>query len=72
MVLGLLCLAVLLTKRMAQINLEQVNQVVARHIKPEQLTWLVVGDLSKFEQKVRDAGFGEVIVLDTEGNVVKR
>jgi zinc protease len=48
---------------------EQVN-AMARTIKPEALTWVVVGDLKQIEDKVRALNLGEVHVVDTDGKPV--
>jgi predicted Zn-dependent peptidase len=41
----------------------------ARAIDPNALTWVVVGDLSKIEQPIRDLKLGTVTVIDADGNV---
>jgi zinc protease len=48
-----------------------INQSAARLIHPEALTWVVVGDLAKIEDKVRALDFGEVTVIDADGNKLK-
>jgi len=40
-------------------------------VKPDALTWVIVGDLKKIEKPVRDLGLGEVKVLNAEGKVVR-
>ena len=40
-------------------------------IHPDQLTWVIVGDLSKIEAPVRALNLGEVQVLDADGKPVK-
>jgi len=40
-------------------------------IHPDQLTWVIVGDLSKIEKPVRALNLGEVHVIDADGNPVK-
>jgi zinc protease len=40
-------------------------------VKPEALTWVIVGDLSKIEKGVRDLKLGDVKVLDADGKVVR-
>lgn len=39
----------------------------ARYIRPEQATWIVVGDLAKIEAGLRELGWGEVVRLDADG-----
>ncbi|MFT4180120.1 MAG: pitrilysin family protein [Thermomonas sp.] len=61
-------------KRMAEIKAmtpEQVN-AAAKVLDPSGLTWLVVGDLTKTEQVVRDLKLGEVTVLDADGKPVSK
>jgi zinc protease len=40
-------------------------------IHPEELTWVVVGDLSKIEASVRKLNLGEVKVLDADGKELR-
>ena len=47
----------------------EVNAAAAT-IKPQALTWVIVGDLSKIEAGVRDLGLGEVQVVDADGKPV--
>jgi zinc protease len=49
-----------------------VNKTAARLIHPDALTWVVVGDLSKIEAKVRALNFGEVTVIGTDGKPIAR
>ncbi|RYG98015.1 MAG: insulinase family protein [Alphaproteobacteria bacterium] len=47
-------------------------QQAARTLDPNTLTWVVVGDLKQIEAPVRALGFGEVVVIDVDGNRVVR
>jgi predicted Zn-dependent peptidase len=40
-------------------------------VKPDALTWVIVGDLKKIEKPVRDLELGDVKVLNAEGKVVR-
>ena len=51
------------------VTLEQVGTEAGR-IRPDGLTWVVVGDLSKIEAPVRALHIGEVSVIDTDGHPV--
>ena len=48
-----------------------VRAAAAEIIKPEALTWVIVGDLKKIEKPVRDLQIGDVKVLDASGKVVR-
>ena len=51
---------------------DQAVQAAAKEIiKPDALTWVIVGDLKKIEKPVRDLNLGEVKVLDAGGKVVR-
>jgi len=39
-------------------------------LTPSALTWIVVGDRTKIEQKIRDLNIGDVHIVDAEGNGV--
>ena len=43
----------------------------ASALDPARMTWVIVGDLSKIEQSIRDLGIGEVRVLDADGHVLR-
>jgi len=57
--------------RVDALTVEQLNAVAPKLVKPEQLTWIVVGDLSKIEAPVRALKLGEVRVLDTDGKQLR-
>ena len=39
-------------------------------IRPDQLVWVIVGDLSKIEEGIRGLNLGEVRRLDQDGNLI--
>jgi predicted Zn-dependent peptidase len=49
----------------------QVQAAAKEIIKPDALTWVIVGDLKKIEKGVRALNLGDVKVLDAEGKVVR-
>ena len=61
------------TRHATEVKALTVDQVVAAAaaIDPDALTWVVVGDLSKIEQPIRDLHLGTVTVIDADGNPVK-
>lgn len=50
---------------------EAVNAAARRVVDPACCVWIVVGDRAKIEQGVREAGIGEVIVIDADGQPVQ-
>jgi len=48
-----------------------VRDAARSALLPAALTWVIVGDLRKIEQPIRDLQLGEVKVLDKDGQVVR-
>jgi zinc protease len=49
----------------------RLTSAAQKLVRPDALTWVIVGDLSKIEAGVRKLNLGEVKVLDPDGNVVR-
>jgi len=45
-------------------TLEDVQNMAQSYIKPDQWIWLIVGDLSKIEEPIRNLNLGEMKVID--------
>jgi zinc protease len=50
----------------------QLAAAAQKFVRPDEVVWLVVGDLSKIEKGVRELNWGEVVVLSPEGKPVAR
>jgi zinc protease len=46
-----------------------VNQAAKEVVRPDNLTWIVVGDRAKIESGVRELNLGEFHLMDTDGKV---
>ena len=57
-------------ERTEAMTVEQVR-TAAETLDVNALTWVIVGDLEKIEQPVRDLGLGEVVVLDADGQPLR-
>jgi zinc protease len=51
---------------------KDLNDAAKKFIRPDEVSWMVVGDLKKIEAGIRSMNLGEVIVLDTDGQVISR
>ena len=49
----------------------QLGQAASKFVQPENVVWVVIGDLRKVETGIRALGWGEVIVLDQDGKPVR-
>ena len=52
------------------VSLDDVASVAPQVIKPDNMTWVVVGDRSQIESKIRELELGEIVLMDVDGNVV--
>jgi zinc protease len=59
-------------ERIKGLELPRIAQAAGTVIHQDGLVWVVVGDLAKIEQGVRELGFGEVRFIDADGNPVER
>lgn len=60
-----------LKQRTEAIKQPAAEAAIKEVVKPNALTWVIVGDLKKIEQPVRALKLGEVQVIDADGNPVK-
>jgi len=57
--------------RVDAVTLEGVNDRARSLIRPDELTWVIVGDLELIEDKVRSLEYGDVEVWDGFGNKLR-
>ena len=57
--------------RLEALTLKDMTAAAETLLRPEQLTWVIVGDLSKIEAGVRSLNLGEIQKVDGDGNPVK-
>ncbi|MDQ0009000.1 putative Zn-dependent peptidase [Luteibacter jiangsuensis] len=60
-----------LKSRIEGVDRKAAEDALAAVIRPDALTWVIVGDLRKIEAPVRALNLGEVHVVDADGNPVK-
>ncbi|EEF62737.1 M16 family metallopeptidase [Pedosphaera parvula] len=53
------------------LNLDQVAKAAQEVVHPDQLVWVVVGDRSKVEPEIRSLGWGDIQLMDADGNPIK-
>ena len=49
----------------------QISAAAADTLKPDGMVWVVVGDRAKIEPGIRELGFGDIILMDADGNVLE-
>lgn len=60
-----------LPEKYQALNPDLMLKTAQDFLTPDALTWIVVGDLSKIEQKIRDLNLGKVEIIDAEGNILR-
>jgi zinc protease len=60
-----------LKSRYEEIKLENVQGAGEQVLHPDKLTWLIVGDRTEIEDKIRGMNLGEVAIMDVDGNIIK-
>jgi len=59
-------------KQRIEAQTDESVQAAAKEVyRPDALTWVIVGDLSKIEKPVRALNLGDVQVLDADGKVLR-
>ena len=46
---------------------QQLAAAAPKYIKPEQVVWVVIGDVKKIEPAIRELNWGEIVRLDSDG-----
>ena len=57
--------------RLQAVTVEDVRAAAKTLLHPDELTWVIVGDLKSIEAPIRKLDLGEVVVWDTDGNKVR-
>jgi zinc protease len=59
-----------LPDRIRGVRASDVDAIAKKTIDKDRLVWVVVGDRAKIEPKIRELGWGEIRVIDADGNPV--
>ncbi len=58
-------------ERLRALSLEDVHKVAKQVVTPDRLVWVVVGDRAMVEEKIRALGYGEIVHMDADGNILE-
>jgi len=53
------------------LTVNDLTKAAQKVVHPGQLVWVVVGDRAKIESSIRELGWGEIQLLDADGNAAK-
>ena len=57
--------------KVRSLQLTELSSVAGKVVHPDQLVWVVVGDRAKIEPSIRELGWGDIRLLDADGNPSK-
>ncbi|MGV3774411.1 MAG: M16 family metallopeptidase [Verrucomicrobiales bacterium] len=58
------------SERVRTLTLPQVTKAAETMIHQDNLTWVIVGDLTKVEQEIRQLGLGQITLINPDGEVI--
>jgi len=53
------------------LSVETITSAAKEVLRPDDLIWLIVGDLNVIEPKIQELGYGPIVRLDPEGNILQ-
>ncbi len=56
------------SKDIKSIDLKEVQEVASEIIHPENISWIIVGDVNQIKEQVKELNYGEIIIIDGDGN----
>lgn len=54
----------------SDVSVQEANSAARNQLKPDQLIWVVVGDLAEIEEEVRALNLGELALMDVDGKIL--
>jgi len=58
-------------KQISEMTLEELKDLAQKYIHPDKMVYLIAGDKATQLDKLKELGFGDPILLDKEGNIIK-
>ena len=49
---------------------EQISSAADDVLRPDNMVWVVVGDRTEVESKIEELGYGDIVLMDADGNVL--
>ena len=57
-------------QKVRSLTTANITDIAKKLLYPEKLVWVVIGDRKKIEAGIRELNYGEVKLIDTNGNVI--
>lgn len=52
------------------LKLSSIQEAAKKLIKPNDISWVVVGDREQLESKLKELGFGELVIINSDGEII--
>ena len=53
------------------LSLADIKESAKSIVQPEHINWIIVGDRAQIEEKIAALDYGEIVIIDADGNIVK-
>jgi zinc protease len=57
--------------RVRALSDRQISAAAADTVRPDGMVWVVVGDRARIEEGIRALGYGDIVLMDADGNVLE-
>jgi zinc protease len=54
------------------LSVDQVSGAAEDVLRPDNMVWVVVGDRDEIEGKIQELGYGNIVLMDADGNIVDK
>ena len=58
-------------QKVRALTIPMITEVAKKMLQPETLVWVIIGDRQKIEAGIRELNYGEVKLIDSNGNVIQ-
>ncbi len=58
-------------EKVRKMDVKQIQDAAKKVIRPNNMTWIIVGDRAKIEKKIRELNLGEIHLINSEGKETK-
>ena len=51
---------------------EQISAAADDVVRPDNMVWVVVGDRDEVEGRLKELGYGDIVLMDADGNILEK
>jgi zinc protease len=57
-------------EKVRELSDRQISDAASDVVQPDGMVWVVVGDRAKIESGIRALGYGDIVLMDADGNLL--